>query len=506
VKYISLIDLARKFNLSKIDSAEQLFLIPEIKDHPNFENIKQFITIQNKETIVFNGWIEQNKPLKELLISSTTTDFFTDSQNWKQHAFFDKFKHYVSPFFKELIQRKNHAEISSEWAKIFSYFVLLEDDSCFYIEQLFYTNIQKSITEKLVESQKNISESDFHQILLFLLSDDSIKIHNSLSRASHALKVNFIERILQLFYHPKCSAKLAHWMILSLTKMELNLEQNESLKQIKDKIKNGQIFFSNTNDIKNQPIKKNLIFILSSLFGIGLFIYLFNQQTSAEFNNFKEASSLVFFSVKERKEIDSVLKSMEIEQDDSLNTTYFTGNTITVKGPIINVLAQKIYKEFELDMSNHFLSAYDTCLVCNANNLKNEKIDKTFSLSEINSNHELEIKNDSEYSFLILAWNETKQGEVYSGFLNQKSTFKIKILEGMNMIFISGSSYGEIPNKHKSDFSLLKNHFCSIDFNYEFSLQKIQSVGSLNYKESKILLEGTLGEVIILTDSNGILE
>jgi hypothetical protein len=62
-----------------------------------------------------------------------------------------------------------------------------------------------------------------------------------------------------------------------------------------------------------------------------------------------------------------------------------------------------------------------------------------------------------------------------------------------------------IKLKNKQDFFYLTNHFCSIDFNYENALSKIYTIASPKSKLSKILLEGALGEVITLTDSNGIL-
>ena len=76
----------------------------------------------------------------------------------------------------------------------------------------------------------------------------------------------------------------------------------------------------------------------------------------------------------------------------------------------------------------------------------------------------------------------------------------------MKLVLIPGNEYGSIPSKNKSDFSYLTHHFCSIDFNYEFALQQIHTIDVANTKLSKILLDGALGEVIVLTDVDGILE
>jgi hypothetical protein len=506
VKYFSVRELFRLVNLDKIESPEELLSYPLIKNNPQFDDIKLFISVQNKESSVFNGWIEQNQSLKELLISGTTSEFFKDKHNWEQHSYFNKFKVYVSPFFKELIKRKNDAKVNSEWAKIFSFFVLLDEETRYFLEQTFYRNIDTEVKDKLNQTTKNISESEFHQILLFLLSDDCISIHNKISRASHSLKVNFVEQLLQLFFHPKCTAKLAHWMILRLEKMELNIEQTQSLEQIKSKIKSGEIKFIEQEKGKSSFDWKKVLTVFGVSLIVGLLYFLYNQENISNVHNFKEASSLTSFSIKERKEIDSLLKSMTQEGIDSSNESYFSsGNSITIQNPIINKLAAKIYHELENDMTNHFMRIYETQSALSKDKLKQEKISKTISLGSINSKTKVEFKNDSEYAFLVLVWDESENGKVYSGMIPKKSINEMPILPNMYLILIPGNEYGPIPAKNKQDFFYLTNHFCSIDFNYENALSKIYTIASPKSKLSKILLEGALGEVITLTDSNGIL-
>ena len=504
VKYFSINDLLKGLNLDKFESPEELLNSTSLKNHPQFEQINEFISIQNKETNVFNGWIEQHPSLKDLLILGTTSDYFQDTLNWSQHALFYKFKFYVSAFLDELIQRKNDSQINSEWAKIFSFFVLLEDEKRYYLEQNLYRNIDSIIRAKLSQTPKNIDETDFHQILIFLLADDCIAIHNYLSRSSHSLKVSFIEQILRLFFHPKCTAKLAHWMILRLEKMELNTEQNQSLEQIKSKIKSGEIEFLSKKKKTNISRKRVALLVISMFCFTGILVFLYNQEFVANVQNFKEASSLTAFSIAERKEIDSVLKSMT--PLDSVNETYFSsGNSITIQNRIKNKLAAKIYKELEQDMTNHFMQIYDTCIPLDKDKFKSEKITQTQKLNNTQGDSQIEFKNDSEYAYLILAWEESENGKVFSGFISQKSIFKMKVVEKMNLLLIPGNSYGPIPSNFKLEFSCLDNHFCSIDFNYEFALQQIHTVVPTSVKLSRVLLEGALGEVIIMTDADGIL-
>ncbi|MBM3186341.1 MAG: hypothetical protein FJZ67_08565 [Bacteroidetes bacterium] len=506
VNYFSITDLMKLANLDNFNTPEELLSCPSIINHPDFDDIKKFISHQKNESGVFNKWIEQNNSLKELLIYGTTSEFFKDQHNWKQHAFYEKFKEYVSPFFKNLINRKNEAQLNSEWAKIFSFFVLLDEETRYLLEQTFYRNIDSGIKEKLSQTSTNISEVEFHQILLLLLSDESLVIHNKISRSSHSLKVNFVEQLLQLFFHPKCTAKLAHWMIIRLEKLELNVEQSQSLDQIKVKIKSGEIKFIEKQNDKSRFNWRLVLPAITLLLILGLLYFLYTQENVSTLQNFKEVSSLSSFSIKERKEIDSLLKSMNLERIDSSNENYFSsGNLISIQNPIKNKLASKIYSELEEDMTNHFMRIYDTQSILSNDKLKQEKISKTNSLSSINSKTEVEFKNDSEYTILVLIWDEYENGKVFSGIISKKSTIKLFLMPSMKLILAPGNEYGAIPTKNKQDFSYLRNHFCSIDFNYESALSQIYSIEPTNGKLSKILLEGSLGEIISLTDSNGIL-
>lgn len=505
--YFSIKELLKLANLNNFESSEQLLSSPSIKSHPRFEEITLFVSNLNKESKIFIGWIEQHNSLKELLISGTTREFFNDKHNWHQHALYDNFIFFVSPFFKILNQRNNEAQINSEWAKIFSFFVLLDEETRYYLEQTFYQNINLSIKDKLNQTSKNISEVEFHQILLFLLSDESITIHNNISRASHSSKVNFVEHVLKLFFHPNCTAKLANWMILRLEKLELNVEQNQSLEQIKTKIKSGEIKFVAKQNDKSRFKWRMTLPAITLLLVLGSLYFLYNHEDVSTVQNFKEVSSLSSFSVKERKEIDSLLKSMNVERIDSSNESYFSsGSLVSIQNPIKNKLASKIYNELEQDMTNHFMRLYDTQSILSNDKLKQEKINKTNFLGSINSKTEVEFKNDSEYTILILAWDESENGKVYSGIISKKSTTKMFLLPTMKLILAPGNEYGTIPTKNKQDFSFLTNHFCSIDFNYENALNQIYTVEQTNNKLSKILIEGALGEVIYLTDSNGIFE
>jgi hypothetical protein len=508
VKYFSLDDINQEFNLESASKVEEMRNEIILNKNFNQEEFFNFLSVQTNETRIFNGWIEQNKSLKNLLIHQTAKEKFTDSNKWREHALFDKFKSYIGPFFLVLLQKKALSEISEEWATIFSYFELIDDENRLFLEQSLYLGIRNKIDQSLsICNNKSITETDFHQQLLFLLSDACIAIHNSLSRASHHLKIAFTEQILQLFYHPSCSAKLAHCMILQLEKINLNEEQKKSLQTIKQKIKLGEIQFSHQPQKDKQSIVKNVSLLVLGLALIGIIYFLVNQNFEVTTQNYRDASSLASFSIKERKEIDSLIRSMKENENDSvtIDENYF-GSYIILRKPFENMLAEKIYRDLAQDMSNHFGGVYDTTISISESKLSDELISKTMSLKALKEKNELEWKNVSEYTLILFAWNEDSNSPVYSGIIAPKKTLKFSSIKNMRIMAVPGIGYGKIPTKNGKEFQILKNHFCAIDFNFEYATQQVYTLSKNAFKTNKILIEGKLGEVVGISDSQGVLD
>ena len=506
VKYFSFVDIMHKFNLESASKVEEMRDEIILKKNFNQKEFFNFLSVQTNETRIFNGWIEQNKSLKNLLIHQTTKEKFTDANKWREHALFDKFKSYIGPFFLVLLQKKTSSNISEEWATTFSYFELMDDENRFFLEQSLYHQIRNNIDKSLSICNKTVTEIDFHQQLLFLLSDACISIHNSLSRASHHLKIAFTEQILQLFYHPSCSAKLAHWMILQLEKLNLNEEQKTSLETIKQKIKQGEINFKLSVKKDKKLILKNTYLLVFGVVLIGLIYFIMNQNFEVNNQNIEEVSSLSAFSVKERKEIDSLLRSVKAEEADtsSFHEAYF-GASIQLRQAFKNPLAEKILQDLERDMSNHYSGFYDSTVPISNKNLKQERIPSTASLQTLKGKDELEWKNDSEYTLILLIWNEDSKSPVYSQIIPPQSKIDFKSIKNMRLLVLPGIDYGTIPKKNSKEFNVLKSHFCAIDFNFEYATQLVYTLSELTQKSNKILIEGKLGEVLVLSDPQGAL-
>ena len=157
-------------------------------------------------------------------------------------------------------------------------------------------------------------------------------------------------------------------------------------------------------------------------------------------------------------------------------------------------------------MSNHFGGVYDTTISISESKLSDELISKTTSLKALKGKNELEWKNVSEYTLILFAWNEDSNSPVYSGIIAPKKTLKFSSIKNMRIMAVPGIGYGKIPTKNGKEFQILKNHFCAIDFNFEYATQQVFTLSKNAVKTNKILIEGKLGEVVGISDSQGVLD
>ena len=166
------------------------------------QEISNFLNVQTQQTLIFNAWIEQYDDLKSLLVSGTVNTLFSDKFKWIQHQFFKDFQTYISPFFDVLLLRNNASRKLEDWTKIFSYFELIEKDHRFYIEQKCYSFVKIELDKMFNSIENRLERKLFESEFNALLSTSVVALHSYLSLASNRLKIDFVERVLNLFKHP----------------------------------------------------------------------------------------------------------------------------------------------------------------------------------------------------------------------------------------------------------------------------------------------------------------
>lgn len=460
-----------------------------------FDKLRQFLNVQNEQTILFNQWISQHKGLVELLTTGTTNIPFQQTINWEKHALYSAFQNYLAPFFSIISEQRSSFKFSKEWANVFDYFTLLQTEDRGNIEISFLNQISNQIEHIFIRLKATQTSSDFEKELGANFTPELFKLVGLLSRQSSSIRIQFIEESLGLLYHPMISAKSAFWLVSKLDELPLQPEQKLGLNNAKNRIKNGQVRFSS----KQNPKIKLWFYVSTGLviIAFGGLWWLLNQETKIQTKLIFEGNALSYLSSAERRKVDSLIRSV-----DTINFTHSTNNsgyysTVYLREPFKNERAELLHSELYDLMQQHYSGKIDS--------VKSEKLSGDLTLFKrvnINGNNTIEIKNTSAYHCLYMIWDERKKANVYVGHVFPKRTIRENYKEGQVILIIPGLDLGNLSNPTNH----WKVHFKSIDFNYDQYLQQPFILKSAKNGKGRILIEGDKGDVIYLSDANGILD
>lgn len=510
MRYFSINDLKASYAYHPLEQKELFFnaLNSSSLNELEKQEICGFLSVQTQQTLIFNAWIEQHGELKSLLTSGNVNNLFADKFKWKQHQFFTAFQSYISPFFDVLLLKNNDFKLADEWTIIFSFFELIEKEYRFYLEQKCYSFVKIEL-DKLFNSIENLLDrKKFESELNSLLSPSVLALHSYLSLSSNRLKIDFVERVLSLFKHPLCTSKLANWVLLQLKKLKLNDQQINSLNEIKAAIISGEYVFKEPEIEQKKIVFKRVYgFYSLAILIVAFLIFVFKYDFSMKPELIYEGSALKYFSVKERKEIDSVIRSMDSIPKLVSNTDYYGfGMTVFIRQPFKNKVTEKLFIDLETDRDLHYSATFDTLFKTKVDELKSLVLASTKSLVTKKNGETFEFKNESEYVILLICWEEKSGGQTYTRVVSPQSTIQTKIAKEDYFLMLPGFDFGRIPLENDTSFKLLDYHFGTIDFNFESALQNFYVLKSPQLGTNKVLFVGKKGEVVEVMDANAVFE
>ncbi len=510
MRYIPLNQIKSEFGVDPLENLDAFFLQLTTQNSSLWDtkDLIDFLNVQNKQTSVFNAWIEQHEDLKTLLISGNVSNYFLDKFKWEKHQFFKDFQTYISPFFDVLLLRNNAANSLEDWTKIFSYFELIEKEHRFYLEQKCYSFVKIELDKSFNSIENLLDRKLFENQFNTLLSPYVLALHSYFSPSSNRLKIDFVERVLSLFKHPFCTAKLANWVLLQLQKMKLNEQQITSLNEIKTAIISGEYAFNEPKvDRKKTVFKRVYGFYSLAILIVAFLFFVFKYDFSMKPELIYEGSALKYFSVKERKEIDSVIRSMDSIPKLVSNPDYYgSGMTVFIRQSFKNEMAEKLFIDLETDRDLHYASSFDTLLKTKVEDLKSLVLVSTKSLVTKKNGESFEFKNESEYAILLVCWEEKSGGQIYTSVVSSQSTIQMKVAKEDHFLMLPGFDFGKIPTENLTSFKLLEHHFGTIDFNFESAIQEFYVLKSPQSGKNKVLFIGKKGEVVEVMDVNGVFE
>lgn len=458
---------------------EKLAILEGLTD----KEINDFLNIQDETTILFNGWIESDSQIRSFLKSEKKQFLFTDTKGFKNHILFKDFQRYVENFLPDF---KSNFDVFEDILLFQSYSELVQlsfwKKKEYKVLQDFSLEIENILG--IINETKDIKA--FNQKACILFTDQIISIINNLSGESSYYKISFIENAILLIKDSRCSANTSGFILKQLNNLRLQDNQKESIEQTLTLYKEGKL----TKQKPKKSFNFRLIGTLILLIVICSSVFVFyNQMNSSDLITQKDlSSSLQFFSKAERMKIDSILKEKKISSMvlDSMYQNSGVGFDVSIRIPFSNQKAESIYQKLEKGLSDYYFNPQTPCQ--STGSFKKE-LKNTESLSKSIGAKSIDFKNKSDYTILIIMFDDVSHSMVYSFRLLRGEELKFSTENNMVFFFL--------PGDKSIDNSLVP--FCQIDFNYDKGFSTPYTFLGTE-KKSKVLFEGKKGDMVEIVD------
>lgn len=471
-------------------------------------------SLKNPSVVIFHGWIEQNEELLSLLLGTdkTSSTNFSDKSGSLNHQLTNDFKHFISPFLAErLLSFTDRAD--EDCARAFSYVELLDTNHRALIESQLFNNVRKRVTTFEKNQLKIIDEQELINLVKPLCSKDILFMVNSFSKASYALKIGYVDAILNSVHSPGCTTRLANWIFKKLEEISLNSEHEDKIDELKLALKSGEIEVRNHGKGKT-PIRYKKVISNSLILLIGFLVFYiiyFKPFNNVGDQDLISTSSFKQFTKEERKEIDSLLQTVDtgfkvddIEIDPGI-PIYGGGPTLQLRKAFKNDLMESIYDDLSKDAAIHLSITLDSC------NEKKTKFNAYIGVKDLkkrNANVEAVVRNESDYDVIFYISENKKKGSVFSFLLKQGDVKSFEINENDIITTIAGNHFTEFlaPSTNQPlPSSKFKHHFCEQDVSYQESINTSFKLSNSSKKKPKFMIKGSAGSFYRMVDIYGVL-
>lgn len=506
------------------DSGIKNFIIkldgPEGKDIANQLQIeeKDLFTFRESmsdpQNILFHGWVEENGSLQNLLVEGRLKKY-DDSSNHLKHQFLEKYQVFLSPYLSNnLLQYKGEEDLTI-LENAFSYVCLLDKNHRPTIESQLFEVIKNNVSNSVNSCKIIKEESELIELVKPLCDDRIISCVNSLSRASYAYKLGYIDEVLKVLKYKSCTPRFANWILKKLGAVQLNNEHEYKVKGLRKDLKEGDLAVRNHGK-GGAPIKwGNIITLMLTFIVGGLVFWVVKYKPFSDVNDpqFTNDTSFMQFSKEERKKIDSLLVSMKgnLNNEDLMIDQGIPligeSDQLTLRKTFLNASMERVYQDFIKDAEIREGKIPDSC----QGNMSFEPIIGSKVLSSNSGKVEAMIKNESGYDAIIVVAEDNKGGNLYSMLLKQGETKSFKMNYYNHLMVIPGNDFQaySIPKGISVDelpSDKFKHYFCNVDFNYLQAINTTYQLTGMQNGKAKFLLMGDKGLNFHLIDINGVLE
>jgi len=470
-------------------------------------------TLLVAENIVFYGWVSYNTALLNML-TEAKLDSYEDSFGHLLHQLAEGYQQFLSPYLAEKLLKYAGNDNPEELVQVFSFVQLLDHNHRAVVESQLFRPISAQLEKLKVDVKQLTTEQELVDCVKPLCSDEIIESVNFLSRASYALKLDYVDQLLNSLRSKSCTVRFANWVLKQMEKVELNREHEYKILDLRRELHSGELKVHNLGKGKTPIRWKNVVMtaFLLSMIGFVAYVIAFKPFSDIDTPELSNETSFKQFSKDERKQIDSLLRQIDgnIHSED-LNFDQgapIIGNSsmLTLRVPFENQKMESIYQDLVKDAEIQAQGLADSCEVATSFVRRKGLID----LAKNKGNVAAMIRNDSEFDVIIYVAEENKNGAVASLFLKKGETQIFEFNKGNTLLVVAGNSFQKFKSPSTSGANLPSKlftyHFCETDANYRESINTSYRLTTDNLKKVKFLLTGDQSGYFHLLDLKNVLE
>jgi len=476
------------------------------------EEKKGFIlSLNNPKIILFHSWVEQNSVLNTLLTQGELSHF-SDTSKHLQHQYAEEFKSFISPFLSEILLKFSGTTVFTERLNALSFCELLDKKHNAVVESQLFSPLLKEVKITTDSCKEITDEKDLIDRVTPLCKQELIECVNYLSRASYALKLEYVDAVLSVLKYKSCTPRFANWVLKELRNVQLNTEHEHKITDLIRDLKKGDLTVRNHGKEK-RIIKASTVLTVLSVFLLAGTVFWFVKYkpfADIEEEEFSNETSFMQFSKDERKKIDSLLLVMNGNvKDDQLKIDHGTtligeSDVLTLRKDFKNKLFQEIHDDFALDAEQRSFFS-DSCETA----ISFQQIEGTKTIQSKKGSTEAMLKNESDYDVILVIATDQKKGKVYTTLIKSGKTISFELERNDVLFLVAGNDLNtyqwneaeneQMPSKH------FKSSFCEIDDNYLRSISTVYRMNNPDLSKVKFLLTGNKGAYFSLIDLHSVL-
>lgn len=452
--------------------------------------------LKQPNAIVFTAWVEQWQDLFDLLLKSSAISINNDPLRLKEHALFEPFKAFVSPFLGKILLR----QLTEGVASSLTFISLLSPSYRYEVESGLLGSLKTKVNRltSLVD-QQTWSDAQWGAQLDSIASDHVIHIINEFSDATYSLKMQYVETIIALAKASNVPTKVANWLLNQLQKIRLHTEHQEQIKAYKTDLLTHKM-----QSVKKTPKKRIVVTSMSRWYWFGFVALLFGivvwMESWSAFDNetIEELpSSFTALTKVERQRADSLIKTMQdpviFQFDDEVD--WIEGEELYIEKAFTfdNSKVERFY-----NMWDEYVQNKATKTDCSQATISYNKASLPKGFSKLATKKEgklSELENNSNKTIQLIVYQQNKPEAYYQLLLpGEKITFKLEKDDFLGIIC------GEQPIEYQSSTVV----FCQFD---ELTKETLQTFYRI-YEDSNsyyFQLEGTSANDFQLNDFSGYL-